>query len=45
MQLNYNDELDYILKALINEYENSYDKVTFYTEDEHKTIKTKFLKK
>lgn len=29
MQLNYNDELDYILRALINEYENSFDKVTF----------------
>jgi hypothetical protein len=45
MQLNYDDELDYILRALINEYENSFDKVTFYTEDEHKTIKDKISQK
>ena len=45
MQLNYDDELDYILKSLIDEYENSFDKVTFYTEDEHKTIKDKISQK
>ena len=45
MQLNYDDELDYILKALINEYENSFDKITFYTEDENKTIKEKISQK
>jgi hypothetical protein len=45
MQLNYDDELDYILKALINEYENSFDKITFYTEDENKTIKDKISQK
>lgn len=41
MQLKYTDELDYILNALITEYENSFDKVTFYTDDEQKTIKDK----
>ncbi len=33
MDINYNEEMDYILEQLIVEYENLYKGVTFYTED------------
>ena len=34
-----------MLKELINEYENIYNSVTFYTEDVHKTQKDKITEK
>lgn len=45
IQKNYDAELDYILNELIDEYENIYNSVTFYTEDIHKTQKDKITEK
>jgi hypothetical protein len=45
MELNYDDELDYILEELIMEYENLYKGVKFYTEEDSFSSKENITQK